>query len=620
MKRRLLSLLLLCAVCAVSCQKESFTAPNIDGSQTISISATTSISTAQTSASTANTRIGFTDNTDGTSEGTISLAWENNGDNVDTFSVYDNISGQYQGDFKYIGTDGAKSGVFEQVEYFAMTNGDQYTAVIPAVSATEGVYPTLSQRNATSTTATQVIESIGELSNLNGMVRMMSEFTYLEEGTSIAFDHEIGILKLGLTMPTDVIASTVKVMDGAYTYSVTLPTTLEANETTLFIGVEPNGENEKREISLNVSDTAQVPYTYAVTATAPFEAGMVYPLSVTLTEGNMEGVVDYYTEGIEIDGETYNAYNATLITEAGTLSASGIYFLDPESADDTFTLAAGTYSDLVLIGRYSYTKPKVACSGIQYFGAGTGVIYKNIDFTVNSDNNYTFNFSSGSTSSPLKAWIVEDCTITTGEDKTLSYFNVGTSSIEKIVWRNNTIKVVTTADNIGANIIYLNNSVATDIESIDFSNNLIYSASGYYINGALVYINSSSDTDFTLTFKNNTLIDYISTNAILYVPNATSIDVDKNIFWGEADITSNFNLIRCTYASADPTISLGNNVAYGLSSSNYWRQYNGSTTYPTTGNSSSFAKSATDPFEVFDRAAGVFTPYATYDGYGAAIE
>ncbi len=615
MNKRLLFLLPLSLLCFVGCQKDSELSPNSgESSGGIVITATTDQSTADVSSSSAESRVGYEDNTDGTTSGKISLTWQNSGTKVDSFSIYDN-SGEYVGEFEYSGVDGATTGAFTQVGTFSMVADEQYTAVIPAVEPLEGVYPTLAERDAIITTQEQVIYSLDELDYLDDVMRLRGEFTYKLLETLITFSHEVSILNCNITMPEEVYPKIVYVEDGNLQYEVHIPYSHASNSVSFYLAVEPNDEEYSREIDFTVTDQDGAKYTDSKSTTEPFEAGVIRHATLSLDEDD-QIYIDYYTTGVTINGERYDSTNSTRVTSTSVLSnTAGVQFLDPESEDTIFTLSKNTYDNIILIGRNSHKKPKVVCSGVQSLG-NENAVYKNIDFTANSDS-YTFNFA---TDKILNSWIFEDCNITTAVGQQFTYFNTANSSIKNIIFKNNRVDILSAANAFESNFIKLNLCDVESIENINISQNTFYSSTDYYLKATIMMVVPAVESDLTMTFKNNTLIDFIGTNAIISLYDAKSIDVDKNIFWGKGDIAVDSNLIRITGDGSTPDISLGDNIAYGLSSGNYWRYYSSNTKYPADAPSTSFAKEGADPFATFRKSSGTFLPKIEYSSYGALAD
>ncbi len=603
MKRAIFFPLITLAMMSVGCQTDDTAiAPEVSYDK---------ISLFATSPGGDSTKVGFEDQT--LTDQKIVLTWENDGTESDSFTIYDN-NGVRVGDFKYAGVDGAQSGTFTQVGEFSMTDGVEYTAVIPA-----GEYATLAEHDAAQTTAQQTISDIDDISYLDGAIKLKGSFVYDEDGeNNIAFAHELSFARLVVTMPESVYAASIKMTDCGVDYLLSLPEGGAGGTFTTFVVVDPVASTDSRNIDFVVTDTAAEIYDITKSGTTQnFEAGRYYTINLTV-DAKEPTIVDYYTDGIEINGVTYIAgEGVTLLTESGTISSTsgGIIFLDPKDEDQVFTLNTATYTNLVVIGRYPTSKPKVVCGGSQYFGVGESIVYKNIDLTAYSSGN-TFVFAS-SNAGTLTNWIVEDCDITTASDKPLSYFNNGDGSIKNIKFDGNKIALDISADNKNVNVLSFNAVDPSIFEDISFTNNTIYTPSEYYANGAIFTIAPTTTSNLTLSATNNTIVDFIATTATFNIPNAASVSFDKNIFWGDSDIAVNTNLLRFTQTDASATVDFGDNLAYGLGSGNYWRQYTSTTTYPTTGNSSSFSKSASDPFSTFDKATGTFVPTAENSAYGA---
>ncbi len=607
MKRAIFATFILSAMMSIGCQNDDNFVVTPDGTDNkITLFATSANSS---------TKVGYEDLT--LSEQKISLSWENNSRRVDSFTIYD-AAGDRVGDFKYSGTDGAKSGEFTQVGNFEMVGGEEYTAVIPA-----GSYPTIAEHDAASTTDEQSVSKISDINYLDGAMKLKGTLTFDEAGeNNILFNHELSLARVVLTMPSGLSAAKIKMSDCDIDYTLTLPAGISEQSITTFIAVNTIKSSEARDIDFIITDTDGT--EHAITkrgTTQKFEAGVYYTIKVEV-QAPAPSVVDFYEDGVEINGVTYSksSNNAQLLTESGVISSKdgGVIFLDPKDEDQVFTLNGATYTSLVIIGRYPTSKPKVNCAGIQYFGTGESIIYKNIDITGFSTN-YTFAFASSGTGT-LENWIVEDCKITTASDKPLSYFNNASGSISNISFLGNKIALTVSANNKNVNILSFSKVDPAVFKSINFTNNTIYSSSEFYANGAIFTIAPTTTSNLALSVKNNTIIDFIATTATFNIPNASTVEFDKNIFWGTSTIAVNTNLLRFTESDASASVNFGENIAYGLTDKNYWRQYTSSTTFPTEGNSSSFTKAAADPFATFDKSTGTFLQSAQSAGYGSTIK
>ncbi len=625
MKRRgLLPFLLLGAIFA-GCQSEDFMEPDVE------VEGSTDDTTIEkiiiNASSGSSSRVSFDDQTDGEANAIV-LTWQN-GTTVDSFSLY-NKDGDYAGDFQYIGEDGLSTGEFEQVTAFEMSDGEVYTAVIPAVSSTD--YPTLTSRNAAlNGSASKTISDVEDLEYLNGVVKMSAQLTYsASEDNSIAFEHEVAVLKVSVTMPEGVIPSAIAFTDGLNdsTQSLTLPV-LTSNTVKVFMTAQSSESDVERAITFEVTDTNGNLYIYSNTTTVAFAAGKSYNATITLKESHLDKGTDYYSEGYKAaNGVTYSSETSSveLLTASTTISSAGVYFLDPASDDVVYTISNASFKNLVLIGRYASSKPKVVPASNISFAIKTndtdGIIMKNVDFTAYSSN-YTFKYNGSETYCGASGyWIFDDCDITTGSDQNFSYCNdtYAKSSIENIVFTNNKINVVATADTTSVNLIFLNTAVTADMTSVEFSNNVVYSSGDAYVYGTVLNVVPTTASDMKVTLKNNSFINFFATNASLYLPDAASVTVDKNIFWADADVATNTNVVRFTGSDVAATITIEDNKAYGLTSSNYWRYYNSSSTYPKTDGSvpsTSFSKESSNPFSTFDKSTGTFIPVDT--SYGSTV-
>ncbi len=557
----------------------------------------------------------------------ISLTWQS----TDSFTVYDS-TGARVGDFAYAGVDGAKSGAFTQVGSFTMADGD-YTAVIPA-----STLATLDERDAEVITSTQTIGS--DLDHLNNSVKLKGTFAYSSTNSeSITFSHELSMLKLQIELPNGAVPATLFVSDMRNFYDVTFPADLASNEISTYIAVETNAPEASRDVTFEITDTAGAKYYTTASTSKEFAAGYFY--TVPLSPASASTSVDYYVYGYKADnGEIYNQYsdNAVLIAsgESTTLNANKdgyVYFVEQGSS----VAVQAKIGNLVVIGRESDKKPVVTNGNTINFDSGTGIIFKNLDFQVGYT---TYIFKTSAVDISIENWIVEDCMFTTYVDKGISYITDSGFTAEKIIWRNNVINYQVETQQVGNRLLALSGkNIFPNIDYIEICNNIFYVTptedftsstavdTPYNVYSAILITDTYTTEPFTSTddlvvnVSNNTFINMISTAAIVAVPSAASMTVEKNIFWAADDITTNSALVRYAYPDATlPSVNnISDNLYYGISSSNNWQIYNTGSTAGFLEGYNSFTKQTTDPLSICDIESGTFIQSAAYAEYGATI-
>ncbi|MFI3316125.1 MAG: hypothetical protein SNF93_00930 [Rikenellaceae bacterium] len=556
-------------------------------------------------------------------EGAINATWESD----DAFSVYD-ATGAYVGDFTYTGTAGSATGTFTQDGNFTMEDGT-YTAVIPASDAA-----TLNER-ITWTTSNQTNNvSASSLDHLSAAVRLSAEFDYSSQSTSLTFAHEVSLLKLDVTLAVEDYINSISIADGDNTYYLYFngDGIMDSSFTT-YMAVEPTDGTER---DITFTFMGEGSYSITKTSSTAFAAGSFYTatLDFTASDDTDSDVIDYYETGWTApNGVTYSkeTEGVSLLTSSGGIikAAGGVYFLDPESDDVEFSLKNGTHSTTIVIGRYSNSQPKVYCSGQVYLGAGGGLICTNIDFTGCTEN-YTFNFPSSSTTAGIVEYFAfEDCTIKTGvADTNFSWFSNAGGSVENVIWNNNIINVELT-NNAGAGRLmsFKASGYGDNHKLLEFKNNIIYSSTGYYANGALISMEADITTadNLEVFVENNTFVNYLATSlAYVTIPSAKGITIKNNIMWAASDTAATSYLLRFTNDSAvlPATCDYDGNVVYGLKNDTAWTIFSsGTSAYLPEGVAASgnFTKESTDPLAVCDYASGIFTQAEGYEDKGATI-
>lgn len=348
---------------------------------------------------------------------------------------------------------------------------------------------------------------------------------------------------------------------------------------------------------------------------------VIAKMQVALSE--TPAATDYWETGYTVDGVTYdkNTPGAVLLTDAGDITAGGVYFLDPADDAAVFALPKLAASELVVIGRYDGARPRLNITGIQSLNgaSGAGYVFKNLDITA-ATGNYAFNY--GGTVGTYDRFVIEDCRLVqTVADKVLSYFNNANSAIRNTVIRNSRIAMTVSKDAGATRVVNFNQTKTADTERITVENSIVY-APQFVANGALVTMPSAgaATTALDVKIENNTFVNFIGQpNGFVNLAGDRSLALRNNIFWATDGYDAKAYLFRFYVTTSAPAMDVADNVFYGLHSDTAWAVYHTGSSYKTD---ETCSREATDPFAGggFDLSSGIFVPGAAYAGYGAKIE
>ncbi|MDE6857663.1 MAG: DUF4957 domain-containing protein, partial [Alistipes sp.] len=347
-----------------------------------------------------------------------------------------------------------------------------------------------------------------------------------------------------------------------------------------------------------------------------------YDSTVGATLGKAEArtakaAIDYWEQGVTIDGVTYdkNTAGAQLITATTEISAAGIYFLDP-AADAQITVKNGTYTELVLIGRHNMSQPTVTLvNGAILLGNGRGLIMKNVVFDAGAFTAYVLGMASGSITA--ERVIFEDSKII-GPRNHFSYLS-NKGKIGKILIDNSIYQVNAVANGLASRFINFNTgSTIVENGSVIIRNSVFYTKD-YVTHGTLVHVNAAADAMPTVDIEVShcSLINYIGQpNGYFNLSTIKKVNFSNNILWGLNYAKESF-VFKFIVQDPGTDFEYEDNIAYGLDEAN-----NGSWKYFQTGslylpNADSYVKAASDPFQTMDFTTDTFIPADT--SYGAVL-
>ena len=375
--------------------------------------------------------------------------------------------------------------------------------------------------------------------------------------------------------------------------------------------------------SVTVSDlSGDTAYTIYVVA---YEGAKVS--EVASVENRTEvAPIDYYETGYTIDGVTYdkNTPDVQLITETSEIAAKGVYFLDPKKDESVVITLSGKdgagYGDLVIIGRYSDSKPTVTFTTyVSIKGPGSGLVFKNVQLDGTGVGNYMFNLNG---TGAIDRFVVEDCKIETTNDKALGYFSTA-GSIGKFILKSNKIHMNVSGTgktgvhglNFGANFKVAN---TTDIT---IQNNVFYA--DYPTTGGLINGNAGATYSQTMNVEvlNNTFVNYLGVNAYVVINDGQTVDIKKNLIWS-SEFGGTAYFFRLNANLKHVILNLEDNCIYNDGTTGSWMYISGNNMPANYESSPELKKAESDPFAggTFDLEHGIFIPGSSYAGYGSDLQ
>lgn len=336
-----------------------------------------------------------------------------------------------------------------------------------------------------------------------------------------------------------------------------------------------------------------------------------------------KAAVDYWEQGVTIDGVTYdkNTSGAQLITDPKEISSAGVYFLDPADGAQ-ITLAKCTATNLVLIGRHSKTRSKITVTtGPISLGDGQGLILKNIELDASGYTAYLFNFASGSF--VCENLIVEDSKLIMPRPSGTggphgSYFSNANASIGNIAFENSIVVVNPTKADCMARLLNFNTGSGSIAEngSVVFHNCVFYSE-GEPIGATLFHVNAAAQVlpTVNISVTNCSMINYIGYYRYFQLATVKSVDFSKNILYCKDYAKDSYTFNFLVDPGCEPNYT--DNIVYGLNSANAgcWKYAQTSSALTLSGN---YVKADSDPFQTMDFATDTFVPVDS--AYGADLQ
>ncbi len=331
--------------------------------------------------------------------------------------------------------------------------------------------------------------------------------------------------------------------------------------------------------------------------------------------------IDYYEEGITIDGVRYDSTNSVLVQESMNITENGIYFLDPAEGAEITLKAGGAHGlgQLVLIGRKSNVKPEVAITGIVSMNAEKatdGFVFKNVKLNASKHTNYVFNFDG--VLGTFDRFIMEDCVMEGPTDKPLSYFSKE-SGLKKIMFARNRIHANMTGNEKQFHVLNFTKLLVGELTAVEFTDNVIYSDQDKVVKGVIFATPNKANASLNVKLINNTLINYVGNpNAYVSVGAIGGVTISKNAIWASPTCTLTSYLCKLQAAST-ALLDVTDNVIFGLKEKGQWSSHSG--TLPEgMDKKPGLTVLETDPFASKDFTTGQFVLNADFSGYGSSLK
>ena len=300
---------------------------------------------------------------------------------------------------------------------------------------------------------------------------------------------------------------------------------------------------------------------------------------------------DYYTNGVEIEGVTYNQSNGKLVeadqNETGlALGSGGVYFLDGGESNYSFnTTNTSDFNYLtnstVVIGRNATQKSKLNLRTMIHFRNKEGVyVFKNLEIDATTKiQNYTCVFSISTAGvGGAKTLLFEDCDITFGNALALfGTYQAACSDgyIENIIFRNCKLRYVNTGNSGYAliNISHLTTGLS-GFKTLVFENNVIYAPETttkspvslfYQKTAADMETNSLSNLD--IVFNKNTIANVIGYGtsspgqAYFLLDKFKSVSITNNLIYNTYSDYFSFMSVMYDYSDMWPSYTFSENYA-----------------------------------------------------------
>lgn len=344
-----------------------------------------------------------------------------------------------------------------------------------------------------------------------------------------------------------------------------------------------------------------------------------YNTNGNITIGNVS-ITKGTNEAILLDGSDEDASNIRGLIHQKTEQT--VIFLEKGAYDFNTPSITEITGPVVIVGRYSDSKPILKPNLLWKLKSGK-LILKNIQLDLTnidaSESNDKYMFCNADATADFEDFVFEDCEITNIQ-KNFYYNNVAAYTIKNVYAKNSRFQLNTTAD--GVLIFNIYNTTHLDaMQMFTFENNIVYnkiSVVGQILSWNNNTVQNPDQQQIEVSFCNNTIVNYVGKNYHLKFYDAKKITILKNIFYADPNMSSDATICGIYKKESTPEFDVKDNIAYGLTEANKWNSF-GATVKPTNPVEEQLLRLTDSPFTSMDLDKGIFIPDNTYTGFGSTI-
>lgn len=309
-----------------------------------------------------------------------------------------------------------------------------------------------------------------------------------------------------------------------------------------------------------------------------------------------------------------------IVTENTDITGSGVYFVNADNVEFTYSLNKENQVDYLVILPYSGDKHATLTVKNQIY-LNKFFICQNVDVKYTASSSYPLRIQPGT---PANV-VLNNCKVE--GLKVGSGFAMPNAADNGSLERFSVVSCDFNIDDTNGEALNLVNNM--DCGTFEFENNIVYRSVAKTEGKALNFklLNAQSRTLKSLVFNNNTIVGLESTTtAMIYANQINEIDIRNNIFWN-TEMDANSMFIRYRTNMPDESKAKGeNNIGYtgtgGKTFKVCFTDSGAGIVCPSgiPNGTADFQKS--DIFNVndansFNMPTGVFVPVASYQSYGA---
>lgn len=294
--------------------------------------------------------------------------------------------------------------------------------------------------------------------------------------------------------------------------------------------------------------------------------------------------------------------------------AGGVYFV--EAGTEVEYKADAGFKQLILIGddpsQKSTLKVKEQMKVIENTDGEDLFVCSNLTIDAGELGNYLL-VQNGNTA--FDKVVFNDCRVTLTPDKTLAYIGSSTRSINNLTIEGCIFDFISAKSAV---LVAVSSSTAK-YGTLTFRNNVFYCKDKGKTSTDFKLFNGPKASVQEIVVENNTFVNMAcNTNFYVNADNLSSVIAQKNLFYLDVELANAVGLFRIVTAGPQGTVCK-DNVGYKTGTKN-WQAFFGGIKNGFDG-AEEIINIPDNPFDggMFDLAAGLFVPNATYTSYGAQV-